>query len=95
MPEQLEVSSRATFKVFNPQTGTYETREVEMPVPAMPASVPQVTQTAAPMQAPAVQERPPVLVYNAKTGQYEPQDLKEYRAPAPARKQAEPKKKRP
>ncbi|MGI6654916.1 MAG: helicase HerA-like domain-containing protein [Christensenellales bacterium] len=92
VPEQPEAPSRAMFKVFNPQTGTYETREVEMPVPAMPASVPQVTQTAAPMQAPAVQERPPVLVYNAKTGQYEPQDLKEYRAPAPARKQAEPKK---
>ena len=92
VPEQPEVSSRATFKVFNPQTGTYETREVEMPALAVPASVPQATQTAAPMQAPAVQERPPVLVYNAKTGQYEPQDLKEYRAPAPVRKQAEPRK---
>lgn len=90
--------ARATFKVYNPQTGIYETREMEMPAPAVPtpAPVPQqeVLAPSAPTQTPAVQERPPVLVYNPRTGQYEPQDITEYRAPktAAAKKQADPKK---
>ncbi len=85
--------AKATFKVYNPQTGAYETREMEMPTPAVPAPVPiPQPEAQAPAQTPAVQERPPVLVYNPRTGQYEPQDIQEYRAPTPAKKQAEPKK---
>ncbi len=92
------VPAKATFKVYNPQTGAYETRELDMPTPAVPAPVPvpvpqqEAPVPAQPAQLPAVQEKPPVLVYNPRTGQYEPQDIKEYRAPAPAKKQAEPKK---
>ena len=72
-----------TFKVFDPATGQYVERQVE--APAAPAPQPSQTvyapqpQTPAPVpapapsQAPAVQDPPPVLVFNPKTGQYEPQ----------------------
>ena len=75
---------KATFKVFDPATGTYIEQEAPAPVqPAQPAQSAYQQQTvyapqppqAQPQQAPAVrpQTPPPVLVYNEKTGQYEPQ----------------------
>ncbi|NLX83044.1 MAG: DUF853 family protein [Clostridiales bacterium] len=71
-PAQTEaVPQRSTIQVFDPATGTYVEREMQAPVeypapPAQPAPIP--TQVKKVDQAP-----PPVLVYNPKTGQYEPQ----------------------
>ena len=60
-----------TFKVFDPATGQYVERQVELPqAPQAPAS-----QTMYAPQVPAAPQTPPVLVYNPKTGQYEPQQL--------------------
>lgn len=67
-----------TFKVYDPASGTYVEREMQQPAvyapPAQPQTVyaPQPQYPAQPQQ-PAYQEAPPVLVYNPKTGQYEPQ----------------------
>lgn len=67
-----------TFKVYDPASGGYIEREVQQPVYAQPAP-PQQTVYAPqvpaqqPVSQPAWQENPPVLVYNQKTGQYEPQ----------------------
>ena len=86
-----------TFKVYDPQTGGYVEREMQQPVtyapPAQSQTVyaPQPQYPAQPQpgqpapQQPAWQETPPVLVYNPKTGQYEPQAQ-------PAGKEAKPAK---
>lgn len=86
---------KTAFKVFDPQTGTYVTQESFAPAPAQ--SVQPVQQTVyAPQPAPqqvaypqAQVQTPPVLVYNPKTGQYEPGEL-----PAKAQ-QAAPKAEKP
>ena len=82
--------AKATYKVFDPATGTYV--EQEMQVPAAPPAAPYQQQTVyAPQpqqqpQSPAVrpQTPPPVLVYNEKTGQYEPQYQMTEATPVPA-----------
>ncbi len=89
-----------TFKVYDPATGAYVDRVVE--TPAAPAPQPSQTvyapqpqqqiQQAQPYQAPqapAVPDAPPpVLVFNPKTGQYEPQTVEARKQPkaAPAPK---------
>jgi hypothetical protein len=82
--------AKATYKVFDPATGTYV--EQEMQVPATPPAAPYQQQTVyAPQpqqqeKSPAVrpQTPPPVLVYNEKTGQYEPQYQMTEATPVPA-----------
>ena len=81
-----------TFKVYDPISGGYVEREMQQPAvfapPAQPQTVyaPQPQYPAQPQpQQPARQEAPPVLVYNPKTGQYEPQAQ-------PAGKEAKPAK---
>ncbi|MHC1786995.1 MAG: helicase HerA-like domain-containing protein [Christensenellales bacterium] len=90
MPPQGEaVSAPAaatmSFKVYDPATGTYVEREIQAPIQPAPqsqtvyapqAQVPGQIQPYQATQAPAVPEAPPpVLVFNPKTGQYEPQVL--------------------
>ncbi len=87
-----------TFKVYDPATGNYVEREVQQPF-YQPAPVsqtvyapqPQAPAQAAPQQPaaqPAYQEMPPVLVYNPKTGQYEPQTQEARRQSAAQRAEA-------
>lgn len=87
--EAVPAFTRATFKVFDPATGTYIEQEAQQPVVQPPvytqqtvyapqpgaASQPKAAPAAQPVSAPAVRPDapPPVLVYNPKTGQYEPQ----------------------
>ncbi len=73
-----------TFKVYDPQSGTYIDREVSAPAPyAPPVPAPYVpparsADAARPLPAqPAAQEPPPVLVYNPNTGLYEPRPERE------------------
>ena len=78
-------SATMTFRVYDPATGEYVERRMQAPVQpqvpmqtqySMPPSqtLPQY-QTPQPT-APAIpQGPPPVLVFNPKTGQYEPQQL--------------------
>ncbi len=57
-----------TFSVYNPQTGAYEIRELDQ----MPAPQPIMPQAAP--QPPAAQAgQPPVLVWDAASGQYVPE----------------------
>ncbi len=100
--EQQPVYTAMTFKVFDPQTGAYVDREVSAPVPAQPlpqpAPVPMQaleTTVAPPAQVPAqvpVQTPPPVLVFNPKTGQYEPKMEEEKPVKAKTTAAKEPKK---
>jgi DNA helicase HerA-like ATPase len=77
----LQTVQTMTFKVYDPATGAYVEREVQAPAayapPSQTAYAPQpAAQTMQPVpapQAPAQQAIPPVLVFNPKTGQYEPQ----------------------
>lgn len=75
-----------TFKVYDPATGDYVEREMQQPAyaPAPKSQTVYAPQSQAPaqsaprqpavqQQAPDYQEVPPVLVYNPRTGQYEPQ----------------------
>jgi len=88
-PEMTEVaqptSATMTFRVYDPTTGEYVERQMQAPVqPSVPMQTQYVTppsQTLPQYQAPqqnvpsAPQGQPPVLVFNPKTGQYEPQQL--------------------
>lgn len=93
-PEKQEapVFQKTTFKVFDPASGGYIEQESEQPA-VQPAAytqqtvyAPQPVETLAhrPQSAPAVRpDAPaPVLVYNQKTGQYEPQYPAENKKPA-------------
>lgn len=93
-PEKQEapVFQKTTFKVFDPASGGYIEQESEQPA-VQPAAytqqtvyAPQPVETLAhrPQSAPAVRpDAPaPVLVYNQKTGQYEPQYPAENKTPA-------------
>jgi len=82
-PEQPTVKAM-TFKVYDPSTGSYVEREMAAPEAYTPPS--QTVYAPQPQaQPPAVQQQPqvpaapkgnpPVLVYNPKTGQYEPQEI--------------------
>lgn len=104
----LHTTQAISFKVFDPQTGQYVEREVQAPAaPApqptqtayapQPAAQPQPQPQApvpapAPQQAPAVQDPPPVLVFNPQTGQYEPQAIQKPKQAAkePAAKKQQP-----
>ena len=82
-PEQPTVQAM-TFKVFDPATGTYVEREMTPPAAYAPPPSQTVYAPQPQAQPPAVQQpqmpampqgTPPVLVYNPKTGQYEPQEI--------------------
>lgn len=81
---------KATFKVYDPAAGGYVDREVDLPQPAQAAPAPPVRQELArhQPQAPAVQEKPPVLVYNPQTGRYEPQPADRFASPKQPAKRA-------
>ena len=80
------IAQRSVIKVFDTKTGQYVEREMQSPAsyPAPQASVQPVPQQSARR---VEQPLPPVLVYNQKTGQYEPHQH------FPAQMEAEPPKK--
>ena len=70
--------SKQSFKVFDPDTGTYVESVVEIPnvaVETKEINVPSQTIYAPQSESLVQQTPPPVLVYNTKTQQYEPQQL--------------------
>ena len=87
-PEQeatVPTMVKTAFKVFDPQTGTYVTQESFVPAPVQPQQ--QTVYSPQPAGVPQVQvQTPPVLVYNPKTGQYEPGELPSQAAPKPRSK---------
>ncbi len=58
-----------TFSVYNPQTGAYEIKEIAQ----MQTQVYEQPQQAVPQMPAAQPEQPPVLVWDAASGQYVPQ----------------------
>ena len=73
--------SKRSFKVFDPDTGTYVESVVEMPTAAVETkeiNIPNQTIYAPQSESLVKQTPPPVLVYNTKTQQYEPQQLAQY-----------------
>ncbi len=96
-----------TFKVYDPATGTYVEREVQAPAAYVPPTqtvyAPQTQthpqaqeiQPAPAPQVPATQATPPVLVFNPKTGQYEPQQVVPQPAPEKPAKAEKPVKEQP
>jgi|LSQX01.2.fsa_nt_gb DNA helicase HerA-like ATPase len=67
---------RSSIQVFDPATGQYVEREMQSPVeyPAPAPSYQPQAQEQVPTQVKKVEQAPPpVLVFNPKTGQYEPQ----------------------
>ncbi len=70
--------SKRSFKVFDPDTGTYVESVVEMPTAAVETkeiNIPNQTIYAPQSESLVKQTPPPVLVYNTKTQQYEPKQL--------------------
>ncbi|NLC33208.1 MAG: DUF853 family protein [Clostridiales bacterium] len=90
-----------SFKVYDPATGNYIDRVVEKTIYAPPAAQPAYpqTQTQEPAQPQAMpqaqqpvmpqtqQTMPPILAYNPKTGQYEPQEEPRAKAVKQAKQQ--------
>lgn len=101
---QATAAQTVSFQVYDPATGSYVTRQVEAPPvyapPAQPqyapapVPAPQAPAVPAAPQAPAVpaapKGQPPVLVFNPRTGQYEPQQLAVKPEPQPKAARKEP-----